>query len=80
MSSFTLFGPLGRDYCVWFYFLSILSFISFLFYIIPGIILGMQKREGLKYYFSVAFLSSVFLINYFQNRLLHTMCMGSVKI
>ena len=81
MSQFNqLFGPLGRDYCAWFYFLSILAFVSFLFYLIPAILLGLQKREGFKYYFSVLFISSLYVITYFQNRLLHTMCLGSVKI
>jgi hypothetical protein len=75
-----LFGPLGRDYCAWFYFLSILGFLAFLMYAIPALILGIQKREKFSYYFSVLSISSLYLITYFQNRLLHTMCLGSVKV
>jgi hypothetical protein len=80
MSEMTLFGPLGRDYCIWFYFLSILGFVAFLLFAIPAIIIGIQKRSGLQYYFSVFFVSSLYLITYFQNRLLHTMCLSSIKI
>ena len=80
MKDLTLFGPLGRDYCAWFYFLSILAFVAFLFFVIPAVILGIQKRSGFQYYFSVIFVSSLYLITYFQNRLLHTMCLNSIKI
>jgi len=74
-----LFGPLGREYCVWFFYLSIFAFISFLFYAVPAIFIGIQKREGMKYYYSVIFVSALYLITYFQNRLLYTMCIGSVR-
>lgn len=75
-----LFGPLSRDYCLWFYILSLFGFIALVLYIIPAIYLGIVKRKGFDYYLSVIGIAVVYAIAYLQNRLLHTMCLNSVKV
>ncbi len=75
-----LFGPLSRDYCLWFYILSLFGFVALVLYIIPAIYMGIIKRKGFDYYLSVIGISVVYAIAYLQNRLLHTMCLNSVKI
>ena len=69
-----LFGPLSADYCLWFYFLSILGFIWLVFYAISAIYLGVIKRKGGDYWMTALAISFGYFIFYFQNRLLHTMC------
>ncbi len=78
-STDVLFGPLNRDFCLWFYFLSVIGLILMVFVIITGIILGMSKKVGSTYYFGVFAVALTYGITYFQNRLLHSMCMNSTK-
>jgi hypothetical protein len=69
-----LFGPLSKDYCLWFYFLAIWGFVMFAMLLILAVIYGISKRKGIEYYFGVIIASLPYFIFYFQNRLLHTMC------
>ena len=71
-----LFGPLGKEYCVWFYFLSVWFFIGLIFLLVSGIALGIQRKSGLEYYLVLVISSISYLAFYFQNRLLHSMCIG----
>jgi hypothetical protein len=73
-----LFGPLGKEYCIWFYFLSIVSFVSLLIFIIPAFIYGITKKKDLGYFFSIVIGSLNIFIAYFVNRLLHSMCSGTM--
>jgi hypothetical protein len=75
----TLFGSIGRDYCLWFYFLSLFAFIALVIYLIPAIYLGITQRKGADYYFSVFGISVVYGVAYLQNRILHTMCLNSIR-
>ena len=72
------FGPLGKEYCIWFYFLSIVSFISLLIFIIPAFIYGLTKKKDLGYFLNIIIGSLNLFIAYFVNRLLHSMCMGTM--
>lgn len=77
----TYFGPLSREYCVYFYFMSILCFILFLLAIFGVAMAVIVKGKKVDFLFVVN--SSLLLFNtllaYFVNRLLNTMCNGSVK-
>jgi ABC-type multidrug transport system permease subunit len=83
MSEFmtTYFGPLGREYCAYFYFMSILFFVFFILSIIG--VLSAVIMKGKKMDFMFILNSSMLILNtllaYFVNRLLNTMCKGSVK-
>lgn len=74
----TLFGPLSKQYCVYFYFLSIFGFILLAIFIVSSILVGLSKRKGLDYYIQVVGIALGYAIFYFQNRLLHSMCVGAM--
>ena len=70
----TLFGPVSKKYCSLFYYLSIGSLMMYVFAIISAIAWGISHSKGLFYYvISLAF-SIVYLLMYFQSRLLFSMC------
>ena len=74
-----LFGPLGKEYCIWFYFLSVLAFISLLLFLIPAIYKGVISKKDIWYYLGIFVVALMYGITYFQNRLLYSMCSGSMK-
>ena len=66
-----LFSPLGREYCLYFYYLTILAFISFFIVLIHG---AYKLINGKAKIFDVLVtMISPFLL-YFNNRLLYGMC------
>ena len=75
------FGPLSREYCAYFYFMSILFFVFFIMSIIGVLSAVFMKGKKVDFMFIVN--SSMLILNtllaYFVNRLLNTMCNGSVK-
>lgn len=73
-----LYGPLSKDYCIYFYILSILGFVLLILFLIPAIFMGIMKRKGVDYYFTILGVSFGYAIFYFQNRLLHSMCVGTM--
>jgi small basic protein len=74
-----LFGPLGRDYCIYFWALSVFGFVSLLIVAVPAVFYGLSKNKGLDYYLAVLFGVATYIIIYFQNRLLYSMCEGSMR-
>ena len=70
----TLFGPLSGEYCLYFYYLSILSFFLLAMTLIGGIITGLQKGKGLSFYVSILGAGVAYLLSYFVNRLMHSVC------
>ncbi len=77
----TYFGPLSREYCTYFYFMSILFFVFFILSIIGVVSAVIMKGKKMDFMFILN--SSMLILNtllaYFVNRLLNTMCKGSVK-
>ena len=70
----TVFGPLSQQYCLYFYYLSILGFVLFALVILSALSIGISKRKDFSFYLT-AFMGSLgYLIFYFQNRLLYSMC------
>ena len=51
MSDFmnTVFGPLSGEYCLYFYYLAILSFFLFVVGIVAGVVNGLQKNKGMMF-------------------------------
>lgn len=74
----TLFGPLSKKYCIWFYILSIVGFVFLLLFIVSALFIGITKRKGIEFYLQMLAGAVVYLIFYFQNRLLHSMCTSNV--
>lgn len=77
----TYFGPLSREYCAYFYFMSILFFGLFILSIIGVLSAVIMKGKKVDFMFIVNSFMLILntLLAYFVNRLLNTMCNGSVK-
>ena len=74
------FGPLPREYCAYFYFLSLFFGLFFVITLISIVILFFTQTSKINTLFIVN--STFVLINlflgYFVNRLLNTMCIRSL--
>ena len=77
----TYFGPLNREYCAYFYFMSILFFMLFILAIFGVVMAVIMKGQKMDYLFILNSSMIIFntLLAYFVNRLLNTMCNGSIK-
>jgi hypothetical protein len=73
-----LFGPLDKEYCIYFYFLSIIGFVWLIIFLASSIMIGINKKKGPDFYFQIFAVALGYGIFYFQNRLLHTMCVGKM--
>lgn len=84
MSSSTLdylYGPLSQKYCMYFYALSVLGFLALLsvviFTVYSALTVGKKLPNG--FFMSMLMTALIYGIFYFQNRLLYTMCAGTLK-
>ena len=75
----TLFGPLDRKYCDYFYILSIFGFVLLVILLLTSLMVGISKRKGLDFYMQTISIALGYAIFYFQNRLLHSMCVGTMN-
>lgn len=73
-----LFGSLSNEYCRYFYYLSVIGFVLLVFITISGLYIGITKRKGSDFYFYTILIALGYLIFYFQNRLLYSMCINSI--
>ena len=71
-----LFGPLGAEYCNYFYFLSILSFFTLILILLSIANHIFNSKKPVDYVQMVLIAFQPFLA-YFVNRLFYTMCMNS---
>ncbi len=74
------FGPLGQEYCVYFYALSIIFGVTFVFSalsIASFIVMHHKKVDVMFIVNSILVLFNSFLA-YLANRLLHTMCVKTI--
>ena len=69
-----LFTPLSREYCLWFYYLSIIGFAFLVITLVSAIIVGFRKKKGGEYFMTMLMVALTYFIFYFQNRLLYSMC------
>jgi len=75
------FGPLNKEYCLYFYFLSIFFGIIFLLLavgVVIAIIKDYKKMDWKIGFNFILLLINAFLV-YFVNRLLYSMCSKSLK-
>lgn len=73
-----LFGPLSKEYCLYFYILSIIGMVFLILIVLFALFVGITKRKGFEFYVQMMSAALAYGIFYFQNRLLHSMCVGSV--
>jgi hypothetical protein len=73
----TIYGPLDRKYCLYFYYLSIIGFVLFILMLLSTLYIGIVKKKDSSFYLSMIIASLGYGIFYFQNRLLYSMCIHS---
>lgn len=76
----TIYGPIAKEYCIYFYVLSIIGFV-FLCLLLLTMLFSLFFGKKNKYYsqlimFAVTY-AIVYFHMYFQNRLLYNMCASS---
>jgi len=69
-----LFGPVSKKYCSFFYYYAIICFIFFMMAVIGVVTYGIKHSKGPSFYMFSIVATSIYLIGYFQNRLLFSMC------
>ena len=74
LSTQSLFGPLSRKYCDWFYWLSVFAFVFMIITIVSGMYGMLMHKLEMKYLAAIFWSASTYAVFYFQNRLLYTMC------
>jgi hypothetical protein len=72
-----LFGPLDKNWCLYFYFLSILWYIAFLVSVFSLISYLFTKKIDSKVVIALIMYSLTVLVMYFEKRILHGMCINS---
>jgi hypothetical protein len=80
MSDFmnTVFGPLSGEYCLYFFYLSIFSFFLFTITIVAGVVMGLRRDKSFGFYVSLVGASLIYLVTYFVNRLMFSICSKSL--
>lgn len=76
----TYFGPLGKEYCVYFYALSIITGFTFaisLISVVTYMVMHFSKVNTMFIANSALIVFNTFLA-YISNRLLHTMCVRAL--
>jgi hypothetical protein len=73
----TIYGPLGSEYCIYFYYLSMIGFILLILSVLTSIYVGITKKKDSSFYLKMLMVSIGYGVFYFQNRLLYSMCVGN---
>ena len=78
-----LFSPLTKDYCIYFYYLSVFGFSFFIFTLIAivGMMITRNKTWDSEFrmlLFSLGYFILLYFVFYFQNRLLYSMCVKTL--
>jgi hypothetical protein len=73
----TIYGPLSQQYCVYFYYLSMIGFILLILSILTSLYVGITRKKDSSFYLKMLMVSIGYGIFYFQNRLLYSMCVGN---
>ena len=68
-----LFSPLGKEYCVYFYWLSVIAFI-FILLVLYNSLIALLKGKFNVLYFVISLFGPGLM--YFNNRLLYSMCLN----
>ena len=74
-----IYGPLSKNYCIYFYLLSVVGFVLLCFTILSAILVSFSKKKSPGFYVQILMICIGYGIFYFQNRLLYSMCVGSAK-
>ena len=72
-----LFSPLSHKYCDYFYFLSVIFFVLFLFAAVTRF-MSLFEKKSVKLTDALVLMSQPLLL-YFINRLYYSMCVGALN-
>ena len=72
-----LYGPLNKDYCIYFYILSFIGFTLFIIAVVSTLIIGIMTQKDSTFYIGMFMICMPYALLYFHNRLLFSMCNGS---
>lgn len=77
----TFFSPLSRDACLYFYLLTVFSFIVIVISVVSGLAYMVTKSSKITFNFITHFILIIinFFLVYFVNRLYYSMCINSLK-
>lgn len=70
----SVFGPLSRKYCDWFFYLSVIAFVFMVITLVTGLYACVVKKFKMEYCAAALYSTLMYAAFYFQNRLLYTMC------
>jgi hypothetical protein len=73
-----LFGPLSKQYCFYFYILSLFGIVSLVFLVLSSLVIGITKKKGFVFYTQMIFVAVMYGMIYLQNRILFNMCSHSL--
>ena len=75
------FGPLSKEYCMYFYLMSIFFFIIMMMGLVGVVstIILKPKQVNVMFFINSVMLMMNSILAYFVNRLLHTMCANSIR-
>lgn len=74
MNANQVFGPISKEYCLYFYILSVIGLVLFAVAVFGAVYAGLSKGKGLEYVVPALMASLAYFIAYLQNRLLYNMC------
>ena len=74
----TLFGPLSKQYCFYFYIISLFSLVALVLFLGSSIFIGVTQKKGGQYYLGVISIAIIYGMGYLSNRLLFQMCSHSL--
>ena len=73
----SLFGPLNKNYCFYFYILSVFGLISLVLLVITTLFIGVSTKRTGSFYMQMLSVAVIYGMMYLQNRLLFNMCNNS---
>ena len=74
-----LFSPFEKQiYCNYFLILEIAYFILIFIFFFIILYLGIVYNEGMRFYLDKMFILLLYVVSYFQSRLLYSMCVHSI--
>lgn len=70
-----LFSPLSKEYCLYFYLMTVILFVILLLAMIATLVTIVKSKKNTNYLLLASNIFTLALV-YFQNRLLYSMCVN----
>ena len=74
----SLFSPLDKSYCLYFYFLAVMGLFLFIFSLVGAVYMMATSKLDTKFYAQILMVVPVYALMYLQNRILWSMCIKSL--